>query len=214
VNGLEQSVRDELTRVPAGPAATELRRRAATRRARRVGGGVVAIVLVLIGFGIGVLLHSPAQSQLQVVQTGPAATRTTLPDATTAVVPPLAKIREVVGNLVMTDVVPNRRGSRAYTAQIAVTTVGHTSPPFANGGAGAGQRRYVVQVIGNVECNSCFGLTKEPGGRAFSDLFDSDGEIVGTTLGPRIYDLSRLGPVYRLRVATPPSTSAPNPHQK
>lgn len=71
MNGLERLVQEELTRVPPGPSADALRRRARVRRTRRTGGAVAALAIVLAGLGAGAWLRSPTRHRVQVTQSVP-----------------------------------------------------------------------------------------------------------------------------------------------
>ena len=58
MNVFERHVQEELTRVPPGPSADGLRRRARIRRARRTAGAVGALAIVIAGVGAGAWLRS------------------------------------------------------------------------------------------------------------------------------------------------------------
>jgi hypothetical protein len=191
---LEQAIADELIRVPPGPSAAELQRRAAVRGGRRAAAAVAAIVLVFVGLEVGAALHSDDR---HIVVTEPTPTTAPIPVAGIEQFPPLVRITETVRGLVRMDVVPDAHGARHATAQI-VSTTREGIPPFEDLSAGSANGKYVVQVIGAIDCKSCFGVASRPHGPAFSVLFDAAGNLIGTTTGPRIYDLTRLGTVYRL----------------
>src|SRR5438477_300549 len=70
MNVLERLVEEELTRVPPGPSANELRHRARVRRARRFG-SVAILAIVLAVLGIAAMLQSPASHHVQVVEPVP-----------------------------------------------------------------------------------------------------------------------------------------------
>jgi hypothetical protein len=204
VNVLERWVEEELTRVPAGPSADELRHRGRVRRARRVGAlGVVAIVLGILGIA---LLQSPDSQRVQVTEPVPtepattAAPTSTLPLATTAEFPPLDKIIKSVSGNVKSNTDPKAVLTRPISAEIVATTDTQAYPIFD--GSRTGKPIYVVQVIGSFICQTCEGPANyEIRGDALQVFFDTDGTAFRFAMGsgyPYPHTLDPLGKVYRL----------------
>ena len=201
MNVLERWAEEELPRVPPGPSVDELRRRVRVRRARRVGSlATVAIVLAILG--IAALVRSPAEHRVQVTEptTGSTPTTTTLPLATAAEFPPLAKMAKIVSNNVRLDDQRVAGAAHPTSGEIVETTRARALPLFGGSLANPGEHIYVVQVMGNFTCKSCSRPANAvaPHGRALQVLFDDDGNGYAYGVGPGAYDLSTLGTVYRI----------------
>jgi hypothetical protein len=211
VNVLEHWVEQELTRVPAGPSADELRHRGRVGRARRVGAlGAVAIVLGILGMA---LLQSPSSHRVQVTEPVPTepttipAPASTLPLATTSEFPPLEKIVASVTGAVTSNTDPKAVVANPSSAEIVATTRERAYEVLGGGtrGIGTGEDRiYVVQVVGDFSCRSCAQPLAAPPARGsvFVETLESNGEgtIFGIAVSPTPYDLSTLGTVYRLEL--------------
>ena len=214
MNVLERWAEEELTRVPRGPSAGELRRRVRTRRARRAV-SLAAVAIVLAVLGIAALVQSPAPHRdVRVVEPAPTTTgvsTTTLPLATTQQVPPLAKIV----NSVIADV--QRKTNLQMTAQpssaeIVSTTVGRADALHGARVANPGNEIYLVQVIGDFTCRECGLAARPPHGQVLQSQFDKTGDIVGFSVGAnRPDDLATLGTVYRISLVRPLATTAQFP---
>jgi hypothetical protein len=208
---LEHSVTEELARVPEGPPADELRRRARVRRARRMGSvGSVAMVFTVIV--LGTMLQSPASHRVQVTEPAsttpdqPASTTTTivipdspLPLATTAEFPQLQKMLGTVSGMVTSDKDPKAVAQNPTSAQIVATT--DTKAWALWGGTRNDTPIYVVQVTGKFVCNGCSRpatATESPHGDAIQVFFDHSGNGAGFGMSREAKDLSSLGRVYRL----------------
>lgn len=211
MNGLERVVTEELTRVPQGPSADDLRHRARARRVRRTG-SVAAVAIVFAVLGIGAMLQSPTSQRVQVSAptptstSAPTATTTTiatpdstLPLATAAEFPPLAKIIDTVTGVVKSDADPKAVVANPNSAEIVATT---DTKAFAIwGGTHDDKPIYVVQVIGKFVCDSCQGPPtnfKAPRGEVLQVFFDSDGNGNGFGFSPQPRNIAQLGKVYRL----------------
>jgi hypothetical protein len=204
MNVLERLVADELTRVPEGPAADDLRRRARVRRARRVG-TVATVAIVFAVLAIAALLQSPASHHVQVSEPTPTASTTptvvtpaTVPLATTAEFPPLAKMVQTVSGAVKSNVDPKAVVANPTSAEIVATT---DTRAFAIwGGTHDDKPIYVAQVTGQFLCESCFGPggSMAPRGDALQLFFDASGNGTGFGLSPHPRNITQLGKVYRL----------------
>jgi hypothetical protein len=207
VNVLERWAEEELPRVPPGPSVDELRRRVRARRARRVG-SLAAVAIVLAILGIAALLRSPAEHRVQVTEPTTGSTPTTLPVATTAEFPPLAKIVNSVIVRVHNDSDPKTVARQPSSAEIVATTRGHVDAARSQSEPEAEQPIYFVQLIGDFVCNSCFGGPGyPPRGPAFQLEFEEDGSIGGGTCCRVDDTLRTLGTVYRLPLTRPPATA-------
>jgi hypothetical protein len=202
MNVLERWVDEELTRIPPGPSAGELRRRARVRRARR--GGAMAAVSVVLVLAVTAVLQSPGSRQVNVIAPAPEPTMTTatptstLPVATTAEFPPLAKIiSNVIGN-VQSNTDPKAVVTTPTSAEIVATTNARANALW--GGTTDEKPIYIVQVIGRFLCETCHGPvnSKAPRGSALQVFFDTGGNGFGFGLSATPKDLSTLGAVYRL----------------
>ena len=210
MNVLERLVEEELARVPAGPSPDDLRRRARARRARRAG-SATAVAIVFAVFGIAAMLQTPTQHRVQVTE--PAPTQSTpapstsptsvvpdssLPLATAAEFPPLAKIVSSVSGSVKSNADPKAVAEQPASAEIVATT--DTKAWALWGGSKDDKPIYVVQVTGKFVCNGC----SRPNGAgvahgdAFQVFFDPSGTGFGFGFSPTPKDLSTLGTVYRL----------------
>lgn len=216
MNVLEQWTDEQLTRVPSGPSADDLRRRARVRRNRRVGASLAAVAIVLAILGIAAMLRSPAPRHVEVLLPAPTIgvePTTTLPDAIN--VPGFSngatepkdkrnsviydKINHTVSGAALADAADPK--APVDFAEVVVTTRHATIGEFGDTPNGAGDRRYVVQVVGDLDCRSCRGPGNGPfRGRVMALLFDAAGDGVGFTFGGEPQDLSRLGTVYRMPI--------------
>ena len=207
MNVLERWVEEELTRVPPGPSADELRRRARARRARRAGSvATVAIVFAVArNRGDAAITDEPSRPG---DRTGsdridddahdrdPRTRR--LPLATTAEFPPLAKMIRTVTGVVQSNADPKAVVANPASAEIVATT---DTKAFAIwGGTHDDKPIYVVQVVGKFVCDSCSGpvASKAPRGDALQVLFDASGNGTGFGFSPQPRDIAQLGKVYRL----------------
>jgi hypothetical protein len=205
MNVLERLVADELTRVPAGPAADDLRRRARIRRARRVG-AVATVAIVFAVLAIAAMLQSPDSHRVQVSEPAPTESSTaatvvtpaTVPLATTAEFPPLAKMVETVSGVVKSNADPKAVVANPTSAEIVATT---DTRAFAFwGGTHDDKPIYVVQVVGKFLCETCYGPggSTAPRGDALQVFFDASGHGNGFGFSPHPRDIAQLGKVYRL----------------
>jgi hypothetical protein len=209
MNVLERLVADELTRVPAGPAADDLRRRARIRRARRVG-AVATVAIVFAVLAIAAMLQSPDSHRVQVSEPAPTESSTesstaatvpppsALPLATTVQFPPLAKMVETVSGVVKSNADPKAVVANPTSAEIVATT---DTRAFAFwGGTHHDKPIYVVQVVGKFLCETCYGPggSTAPRGDALQVFFDASGHGNGFGFSPHPRDIAQLGKVYRL----------------
>jgi hypothetical protein len=212
---MERWAEEELTRVPPGPSVRELHRRLRARRARRVG-SVAAVAIVLAVLGIVGLLQSPSPHRVLVTEPSTSSTAvptpSTLPAATTAQFPALAKIVDSVIVTVQRDSVLSA-GPPPGSAEIVATTSGRAEALKGGSGPHPEQPIYLVQVIGDFVCNDCFNVSAPaPRGRSFQVTFDRTASRGGFSIGAkRPYDLSSLGTVYRLSLVRPLATTAQFP---
>ncbi|MDQ1508680.1 MAG: hypothetical protein QOG50_524 [Actinomycetota bacterium] len=208
MNVLERWAEEELTRVPSGPPAAELRHRVRVRRARRVG-SVAAVAIVLAILGIAATLQSPASQRVQVTEPVPTEPTTApsttallpgshLPLATTAEFPPLARIIRSVTAGVKSNLDPKAVVTNPSSAEIVATTDARAYPIW--GGHPDDKPIYVVQVVGKFMCESCSGPVRSqaPRGDALQFFFDSSGNGFGFGLSPQPKHIDQLGAVYRL----------------
>jgi hypothetical protein len=224
VSRLQDVIADELTRTPPGPSATELHRRAAVRRVRRVGGSVVAIALVVGGLAIGASLRTSDDHHIVVTQSTPttesAPSSTTLPEAVEA--PGLGAIPEVT--------TPRRQGTRLLTeiqqslmnfvgrhfsakalgplvesTKIVKTTRGRAASVVPGLGGDPAQQVYLVQLVGIFPwvCYSCAmpadGVRVH--GRVATFVFDTSGHSAEPDYGTIGHDLAQFGTVYRIEIS-------------
>jgi hypothetical protein len=206
---LERWTQEELTRVPPGPSAAELRRRVRVRRARRVG-LLATAAIVFATLGTAAMLHSPEEQRVRVVQpaptntsAGPTPTPATVPLATTEQFPPLARMAEIVSNNVRSDDRPGPGAAHPTSGEIVETTRARAFLLWGGSLENLGEHIYVVQVIGNFTCDHCSRPANAvaPHGRAIVLQFDAAGNGYSYGVGPRVYDLSTLGTVYRFPLA-------------
>jgi hypothetical protein len=214
MNVLERLVEEELTRVPPGPSANDLRQRARVRRARRYG-SVAVLAIVFAVLGIAAMLQSPASRHVQVSQPIPTestsgatvVTPATVPLATTAEFPPLAKMIASLSGTVRSNADPKAVVEKPTSAEIVATTDTHALEFW--GGTHEGKPVYVVQIRGRFVCVMCprpVGANS-PAGEALQVVFDADGTstgFFGLTREPEV--LAQLGTVYRLEL-TPLATT-------
>lgn len=206
MNVLDRLVEEELTRVPPGPSANDLRHHARVRRARRAG-SVATVAIVFAVLGIAAMLQSPPSRRVQVTAPVPTASTTTattvipdspLPLATASQFPPLAKMIQTVTGVVQSNADPKAVVATPASAQIVATT---DRKAFAIwGGTHDDKPIYVVQVVGKFVCDSCYGpvASKAPRGDALQVFFDASGNGAGFGFSPQPRDIAQLGKVYRL----------------
>jgi len=193
MNVLERWAAEEFTRVPVGPSPDDLRRRVRVRRARRAAASLAALALVSVVAGIAVSQRSPDR-RVEVV--GPT-TPTTLPIATTAEFPPLARIVRMVREQVSLQWNPAAGSPRPDSVEIV--EVSRAEAEALEGGSPS-RTRYFVQVIGDFVCRGCSGIGSPP----------PHGSVLQLSFGPSGYstafgiggnhpaDLAAAGTVYRL----------------
>jgi hypothetical protein len=212
MNVLERLVTEELTRVPTGPSAGDLRRRARVRRARRVG-AVATVAVVFAVLAIAAMLQSPGSHQVRVVEPAPMTSTTggpiavtPLPLATTKEFPPLAKIIASLTGTVRSNTDPKAVVENPTSAEIVATT--DTKAYAIWGGTHDDKPIYVAQVTGSFVCDTCPRPegASSPHGVALTVWFGTDGHTGGLGLAQRPTDLSQLGTVYRLEL-TPLATT-------
>jgi hypothetical protein len=199
MNVLERWATEELTRVPTGPSAGELRRRARVRRARRVG-AVATVAIVFAVLAVAAMLQSPGSRQVRVMEPAPLTSTTggpiavtPLPLATTKEFPPLAKIIASLTGTVERNADPKAVVENPMSAEIVATTTETNA-----------LTTYVAQVTGDFVCADCRGIHRageQPRtGRALQVGFDRNGTAIEFEFGDRPEDLAQLGKVYRLEL--------------
>jgi hypothetical protein len=206
MNVLERLVTEELTRVPTGPSAGDLRRRARVRRARRVG-AVATVAVVFAVLAIAAMLQSPGSHQVRVVEPAPMTSTTggpiavtPLPLATTKEFPPLAKMIASLTGTVRSNTDPKAVVENPTSAEIVATT--DTKAFALLGGTHDDKPVYVAQVTGHFLCEFCYGPAGSNAlhGNALQVIFDSDGHGIGFGFGAQPKNLAQLGTVHRLEL--------------